>query len=364
MPVPEPSDESGLWTQVRALTGWPETDEDRLAELAQGWRTGGQQFTTAGQFDLSGLGGLWPDSAGDAAAARIEGTLATVTATGGGMNQVAGRIDEFAFAVRTCKLDIKGIVEANIPVYQQAGQLPPGLREIDQGTIRDQVAAMVDEQIQGCIRVIGDLGLSPVPLPPEQPPNPAGQGRLNDLLGTNGNTAASPKANTTTDGPAGLVPGLGGPSVLVPGAPGLAGGPGQPGDPLGGTINTDAAPENQEQPGPGGPAPQAGGESTPTPEPTPTPAEEPPPPPPPGAKPGWEPRVSDNGKGTNYQDPDAMGNADMVRVMDPTPKYPNGYVRFYNHDGQPIGLNGKPGSQGETHIPKAPDGTYPIPQGW
>lgn len=78
----------------------------------------------------------------------------------------------------------------------------------------------------------------------------------------------------------------------------------------------------------------------------------------------WTSRVADNGKGTVYQDPGSNGNADMLRVMDPTPMYPNGYVRFYNEHGQPIGLDGKPGSKAATHIPMNPDGTFDLPQGW
>lgn len=69
-------------------------------------------------------------------------------------------------------------------------------------------------------------------------------------------------------------------------------------------------------------------------------------------------------QGQVWQEPGAAGNANSVRVMDPNGQYPNGYVRFYNEHGQPIGLDGKPGPNSVTHIPRGPDGTYPVPKGW
>ena len=78
----------------------------------------------------------------------------------------------------------------------------------------------------------------------------------------------------------------------------------------------------------------------------------------------WPLREADNGKGHVWQQPRASGNADMVRVMSPSPRYPHGYVRYYNGHGQPIGSNGKPGSRAETHIPINADGTHQTPQGW
>src|SRR5262245_8023478 len=109
MPVPEPSTEGGLWQAVRPITGWPETDEDRLAQLAADGRSGAQQFTTVGSFDLVGLtgpGGLWPDPAGEATGAQAQGTLVNVMGTADGMTMLAGRVDAFADSVRFCKTDI------------------------------------------------------------------------------------------------------------------------------------------------------------------------------------------------------------------------------------------------------------------
>jgi len=91
----------------------------------------------------------------------------------------------------------------------------------------------------------------------------------------------------------------------------------------------------------------------------------------------WQGRVSDNGEGEVWQKPGTpetgpLKNANQLRLGGPTDRYPDGYVRFYNEHGQPIGLDGKPNIPGatkaenaaHTHIPKNPDGTYPVPQGW
>jgi hypothetical protein len=89
-------------------------------------------------------------------------------------------------------------------------------------------------------------------------------------------------------------------------------------------------------------------------------------PPPSGVPPGWVARPADNGMGTVYQQSGAVGNSNSIRIMEPgaNPQYPNGYVRFTNEHNQPINLEGKPGTRAETHIPRNPDGSFPIPKGW
>lgn len=67
---------------------------------------------------------------------------------------------------------------------------------------------------------------------------------------------------------------------------------------------------------------------------------------------GWTSRPADNGKGIVWQRPGATGNADSIRLMEPTSRYPNGYFRHYNSQGQPLDIHGRPGPNSATHIPE------------
>lgn len=77
--------------------------------------------------------------------------------------------------------------------------------------------------------------------------------------------------------------------------------------------------------------------------------------------PGWVGRTADNGMGAVYQRPGATGNADMIRIMEPTPRYPDGYARIYNSRGQPVDVTGRPGPPAATHIAEGYVGDWP---GW
>ena len=74
---------------------------------------------------------------------------------------------------------------------------------------------------------------------------------------------------------------------------------------------------------------------------------------------GWVGREANNCKGIVFQRPGAEGNADMIRIMEPTERYPNGYVRYYNSYGQPLDVAGHPGPPAATHIPLDYQGELP-----
>ena len=46
-----------------------------------------------------------------------------------------------------------------------------------------------------------------------------------------------------------------------------------------------------------------------------------------------------NGKGTLFRIPGSTGNANTIRMMNPTSHYPKGYAVFYNHMGQAFDPN-------------------------
>ncbi|HYA44310.1 MAG TPA: hypothetical protein VED59_01790 [Acidimicrobiales bacterium] len=64
------------------------------------------------------------------------------------------------------------------------------------------------------------------------------------------------------------------------------------------------------------------------------------------------PSVAENGAGIVYQEPGALGDANMVRIMDRTAASPNGYLVYYNEFGQTLdalGSAGNPLGRAATH---------------
>ena len=52
-----------------------------------------------------------------------------------------------------------------------------------------------------------------------------------------------------------------------------------------------------------------------------------------------------NDGGLIFQKPGSVNNQNIIKIMNPTPDYPNGYIRVYNQYGQPLDITtNKPGS--------------------
>ncbi|NDZ92745.1 hypothetical protein G3I13_20320 [Streptomyces sp. SID6673] len=72
-----------------------------------------------------------------------------------------------------------------------------------------------------------------------------------------------------------------------------------------------------------------------------------------------------NGKGVVWRPPGSQGDENSIRIMEPTPQHPNGYVRYYNKYGQPVDQQLKPTGPDMTHHDFGPDGQFPsVPSGW
>ncbi len=77
----------------------------------------------------------------------------------------------------------------------------------------------------------------------------------------------------------------------------------------------------------------------------------------------WVSRPARSGRGIIYQRPGASGDRYSIRIMDPTPRYPEGYAVFYNQYGQPIDLYGRVASKATWHVALDYLGQMPPP-GW
>jgi hypothetical protein len=71
---------------------------------------------------------------------------------------------------------------------------------------------------------------------------------------------------------------------------------------------------------------------------------------------GYEAFVAESGEGIVFKPSNRNSlpnprNGNSIRVMDPgaDPRYPNGYIRYYNQHGQPLDTSGMPGSQATSH---------------
>ncbi|GAA2826049.1 alpha/beta hydrolase [Crossiella cryophila] len=162
MAVPEPEAGFGLWPRVRAITGWPESNEDTLEQLSAGWQRGASAFERAGGHDLAPVRQSWSDSGGGAFMARAGKTLATATEQGTGMAALSRQVAAFGAEVAGVKNSIRSTIGVNDPVYGLIGALlPPPFGGAAQAVFANQTAEIVNATItDAAARVSGQGGPS------------------------------------------------------------------------------------------------------------------------------------------------------------------------------------------------------------
>lgn len=145
MAVAEPPSDLGLWPRVKALTGWPDTDEDRMRVLAESWELAATTFGEAGKTTPAGLSESWQDAAGTEFAGKTQELAALAASNEQGMRALAAQASSFAGAVEQTKTSISQFIQRNIPLYAQLSAIPGGAQAGLQDVFVNQVAAAVAE---------------------------------------------------------------------------------------------------------------------------------------------------------------------------------------------------------------------------
>ncbi|MCK2242831.1 MULTISPECIES: WXG100 family type VII secretion target [unclassified Crossiella] len=126
MAIAEPADTHGLWTKVKAHTGWPDTDEVAMGRLAEEWAgagTGMDQTVTGFKTTGQDVHSVWLDQAGEQFGTKL-GQTQRLEEVSAGMSGLSAKTAHFAEAVGKTKTDIAALIETNIPLYGQLAQLP------------------------------------------------------------------------------------------------------------------------------------------------------------------------------------------------------------------------------------------------
>ena len=154
MAIQEPISVLGLWPAVKAITGWPETDETAMVDLFFGWRDAAAAIGSLKSLDSSGLANAWPDPAGQALIGKLNEVSAALGTVEQTMNELAGRAGRFALEVEGVKNYIHEAINLNLVNFGIAATLPPiiGPRIQDQ-IIADVAAAITAEMTASAGRI-------------------------------------------------------------------------------------------------------------------------------------------------------------------------------------------------------------------
>jgi hypothetical protein len=177
MAVQEPSGDSGLWPRVKALTGWPDTNEDIVRQLGTSWDDAAAAFQEASRANVD-VSETWQDGAGTAFQDKARTLLTASGQTEQGMQQVSARANGFAADVERTKTAIKSLIEANDSLYLSLSTMPLGAIQGFQDHFVGKVAAEINQFVDDMASKISADGtvLAGQPGSPGAPPAPPAGG--------------------------------------------------------------------------------------------------------------------------------------------------------------------------------------------
>jgi hypothetical protein len=141
---------------VKALSGWPESNEDALSTLADDWRTGSDTFASAAEHPLAAVNAAWSDPAGQTMVARASADLDTALDSANRMSRLSGITKGFAGHVAGTKTGIRDLVESNVGPYAMTAMLPPGVARAAQDNFVNTLAGRVNEMMTSAAAAVRD----------------------------------------------------------------------------------------------------------------------------------------------------------------------------------------------------------------
>ncbi len=143
MPIPEPSGE--LWSKVKPLTEWPDTDEDHMGALYFALVDSADAFAdlvTNADAHVANIRTAWRDEAGTALINTLTWELGEIGQVAGRLLRIGGLAGAFAVDVKNAKEYIRTVVAASTIPYEAAGHVP---------LVGDEAQDMIVEQVASWI---------------------------------------------------------------------------------------------------------------------------------------------------------------------------------------------------------------------
>ncbi|MFI0466155.1 hypothetical protein ACH347_18935 [Saccharopolyspora sp. 5N102] len=148
MPVSEPSGE--LWSKVKPLTEWPDTNEDMVGAIYFALLDSAAAFAGLNEAGLEAVWEAWQDPAGGQFVSVLTWEIKLGVGAAGQMVQLGGLAGAFAADVKNAKQYIQNIIALNTVPYEAAGAVP-FIGDDAQERIVKQVASWINNHLNGLL---------------------------------------------------------------------------------------------------------------------------------------------------------------------------------------------------------------------